>query len=147
MKNIRVAIAGVGNCASSLIQGLEYYKNRDEDAFAGLMHARIGDWGPSDIEVVAAFDIDRRKVGKPVEEAIFAKQADTNDRYRRHCGTACLATAFFSSSDSCPATSPRLFIACWRISASLQMVATIIRKYAPRYLLKGRDAESTEERL
>ncbi len=73
MKSIRVAIAGVGNCASSLIQGLEYYKNRDQDASAGLMHARIGDWGPSDIEVVAAFDIDRRKVGKPVEEAIFAK--------------------------------------------------------------------------
>ena len=73
MKNIRVAIAGVGNCASSLIQGLEYYKNRDADALAGLMHARIGDWGPSDIEVVAAFDIDHRKVGKPVEEAIFAK--------------------------------------------------------------------------
>ena len=73
MKNIRVAIAGVGNCASSLIQGLEYYKDRDGDAFAGIMHTRIGDWGPSDIEVVAAFDIDRRKVGKPVEEAIFAK--------------------------------------------------------------------------
>ncbi len=45
MKNIRVAIAGVGNCASSLIQGLEYYKNRDSDALAGLMHARIGDGG------------------------------------------------------------------------------------------------------
>ncbi len=73
MKNIRVAIAGVGNCASSLIQGLEYYKDRDGDAFSGIMHTRIGDWGPSDIEVVAAFDIDHRKVGKPVEEAIFAK--------------------------------------------------------------------------
>ena len=73
MKRIRVAIAGVGNCASSLVQGLEYYKGRNERAFAGLMHARIGDWGPSDIEVVAAFDIDRRKVGKRVEEAIFAK--------------------------------------------------------------------------
>ena len=73
MKSIRVAIAGVGNCASSLIQGLEYYKNRDEDALAGLMHARIGEWGPSDIEIVAAFDIDRRKVGTPLEEAIFAK--------------------------------------------------------------------------
>ncbi len=73
MKRIRVAIAGVGNCASSLVQGLEYYRGRNERAFAGLMHARIGDWGPSDIEVVAAFDIDRRKVGKRVEEAIFAK--------------------------------------------------------------------------
>jgi len=73
MRKIRVAIAGVGNCASSLVQGLEYYKGRNEKTAAGLMHARIGDWGPSDIEIVAAFDIDRRKVGKRVEEAIFAK--------------------------------------------------------------------------
>ncbi len=73
MKSIKVAIAGVGNCASSLVQGLEYYKGRNKGEFAGLMYARIGDWGPSDIEIVAAFDIDRRKVGKRVEEAIFAK--------------------------------------------------------------------------
>ena len=73
MKKIRMAIAGVGNCASSLVQGLEYYKGRKDGAFAGLMHPWIGDWGPSDIKVVAAFDIDRRKVGKRVEEAIFAK--------------------------------------------------------------------------
>ena len=73
MKKIRVAIAGVGNCASSLVQGLEYYRGRNEGAFSGLMHARIGGWGPVDIEIVAAFDIDRRKVGKRVEEAIFAK--------------------------------------------------------------------------
>ena len=73
MDKIRVAIAGVGNCASSLVQGLEYYKGRNDRSFVGLMHARIGDWGPSDIEIVAAFDIDRRKVGKRVEEAIFAK--------------------------------------------------------------------------
>jgi myo-inositol-1-phosphate synthase len=73
MKKIRVAIAGVGNCASSLVQGLEYYKGRNEESVAGLMHARIGEWGPSDIEIVAAFDIDKRKVGKLVEEAIFAK--------------------------------------------------------------------------
>ena len=73
MKKIRLAIAGVGNCASSLVQGVEYYKGRNGADFAGLMHARIGDWGPSDIEVVAAFDIDRRKVGKWMEEAIFAK--------------------------------------------------------------------------
>ena len=73
MNKIRVALAGVGNCASSLVQGLEYYKGRNEEAVAGLMHARIGEWGPSDIEIVAAFDIDKRKVGKLVEEAIFAK--------------------------------------------------------------------------
>ena len=73
MKRIRVAIAGVGNCASSLVQGLEYYKGRNEESISGLMHTRIGDWRPSDIEVVAAFDIDQRKVGMRVEEAIFAK--------------------------------------------------------------------------
>jgi len=73
MKKIRVAVAGVGNCASSLIQGIEYYKGRNEEAFAGLMHAQIGGWGPSDIEIVAAFDVDHRKVGRRVEEAIFAK--------------------------------------------------------------------------
>ena len=72
MGKIRVAIAGVGNCASSLVQGLEYYRGRNKGEFAGLMHARIGEWGPSDIEIAAAFDVDRRKVGKPVEEAIFA---------------------------------------------------------------------------
>jgi len=73
MKKIRVAIAGVGNCASSLVQGLEYYRGQDERVFSGLMHARIGDWRVRDIEIVAAFDIDRRKVGRLVEEAIFAK--------------------------------------------------------------------------
>ena len=73
MNRIRVAIAGVGNCASSLVQGLEYYKGQNEESISGLMHTRIGDWRPSDIEIVAAFDIDQRKVGMRVEEAIFAK--------------------------------------------------------------------------
>jgi myo-inositol-1-phosphate synthase len=70
---IRVAIAGVGNCASSLLQGLEYYRGRNASSFSGLMNAKVGNWGPSDIEIVAAFDIDRRKVGKLVEEAIFTQ--------------------------------------------------------------------------
>ncbi len=73
MRKIRVAIAGVGNCASSLVQGIEFYKAREDDELAGLMHPKIGEWGCSDIEIVAAFDVDRRKVGRPVEEAIFAK--------------------------------------------------------------------------
>ncbi len=73
MTKIRAAIAGVGNCASSLVQGLEYYRGRSDRAVVGLMHPRIGRWGCGDIEVVAAFDIDRRKVGRPLEEAIFAK--------------------------------------------------------------------------
>jgi len=73
VNKIKVAIAGVGNCASSLIQGLEYYRNSNPAVNAGLMHPRIGSWRASDIEIVAAFDIDRRKVGKPLEEAIFAR--------------------------------------------------------------------------
>ncbi len=70
---IKLAVVGVGNCASSLIQGLEFYKGSKANEFSGLMHPKIGKWGASDIEIVAAFDIDRRKVGKPVEEAVFAK--------------------------------------------------------------------------
>jgi myo-inositol-1-phosphate synthase len=73
MRKIKVAVAGVGNCASALIQGLHFYKDRDEREVAGLMHPLIGSWRCTDLEVTAAFDIDRRKVGRPVEEAIFAK--------------------------------------------------------------------------
>ncbi len=72
MKKIRLAIAGLGNCASSLIQGIEYYKHVDEKECIGLMHYDICGYRASDIEVVAAFDIDARKVGKDVSEAIFA---------------------------------------------------------------------------
>ena len=73
MASIKVAIAGVGNCASSLIQGIAYYRNRGPAGGDGLMQPDIGGWRPGDIEIVAAFDIDRRKVGRPVEEAIFAR--------------------------------------------------------------------------
>ena len=72
MGSIRVAIAGVGNCASSLVQGVDYYRGRNAAAEAGLMHEEIGGFKPSDVEFVAAFDIDRRKVGRPLEEAVFA---------------------------------------------------------------------------
>ncbi|MCE2390449.1 MAG: inositol-3-phosphate synthase [Proteobacteria bacterium] len=72
MERIRVAIAGIGNCASSLIQGIEYYRNCDASEHAGLMHASIGGWRPSDIEIAAAFDVDRRKVGQALEDAVFA---------------------------------------------------------------------------
>ncbi len=72
MGKIKIAIAGIGNCASSLIQGIHYYRDKDPEDAVGIMHWKIGDWRPSDIEVVAAFDIDRRKVGRDVNEAIFA---------------------------------------------------------------------------
>jgi len=72
MNKIKIAIIGIGNCASSLIQGMEYYKNKDGKDAIGLMHWDIGGYKPFDIEVVAAFDIDKRKVGKDLSEAIFA---------------------------------------------------------------------------
>jgi myo-inositol-1-phosphate synthase len=72
-KNIKVAIAGVGNCASALVQGVEYYRNRRNAGNEGVMRQTIGGYRCSDVEFVAAFDIDRRKVGRPLEEAIFAK--------------------------------------------------------------------------
>ncbi len=73
MGKVRLAIVGVGNCASSLIQGIYYYKNADQEKVSGLMHYDIGGYKPWDIEIVAAFDIDERKVGKDISEAIFAK--------------------------------------------------------------------------
>jgi myo-inositol-1-phosphate synthase len=72
MGKIKIAIAGLGNCASSLIQGIHYYKGKSEADAIGLMHWEIGGYAPGDIEVVAVFDIDKRKVGKDVNEAIFA---------------------------------------------------------------------------
>lgn len=72
-KPIKLAIVGVGNCASSLVQGIEFYRNRDTSDVAGLMHDDIGGYSVSDVDVVAAFDIDRRKVGLRLNEAIFAE--------------------------------------------------------------------------
>ncbi len=72
MNSIRIAVVGIGNCASSLVQGLEHYREGTNDS-VGLMHWEMGGYKPSDIKVVAAWDVDRRKVGKDVAEAIFAK--------------------------------------------------------------------------
>ncbi len=73
MKKIKIAVVGVGNCTSSLVQGLYYYRDKLEKDAIGLMHWEIGGFKPTDIEVVAAFDVDRRKVGRDVNDAIFAK--------------------------------------------------------------------------
>src|SRR5712692_9960410 len=73
MRKIRIAIVGVGNCASSLVQGINFYRSSSVNGTAvGLMHKQIASYRPGDIEVVAAFDIDRRKVGLDVSKAIFA---------------------------------------------------------------------------
>ena len=78
MRAVRVAIIGVGNCASSLVQGVHYYRQAPADAFIpGLMHARLGDYHVGDIEFSAAFDIDARKVGRDLGEAIFEAPNNT----------------------------------------------------------------------
>jgi len=78
MSTIRLAIAGVGNCASSLVQGLDYYRNADPaDEVPGLMHVELGGYHIRDIEVVAAFDVDATKVGLDVGKAIWAGQNNT----------------------------------------------------------------------
>jgi myo-inositol-1-phosphate synthase len=75
---INVAIIGVGNCASSLVQGVHYYQNASESQFVpGLMHVNLGGYHVSDINFVAAFDIDKNKVGKDLAEAIYVKPNNT----------------------------------------------------------------------
>ena len=77
-KKVRVAIIGVGNCANSLVQGVEYYRNAKDDEFIpGIMHTRLGDYHIGDVEFSAAIDIDADKVGKDLSEAIWAGQNNT----------------------------------------------------------------------
>ncbi|MDH4158095.1 MAG: inositol-3-phosphate synthase [candidate division Zixibacteria bacterium] len=78
MAKVRVAIIGVGNCASSLVQGVEFYKKaKDDDFIPGLMHVNLGGYHVSDVEFSAAIDIDKNKVGKDLSEAIFTKPNNT----------------------------------------------------------------------
>lgn len=77
-KKVRVAIVGVGNCASSFVQGVEYYRNaKPDDVIPGLMHPQLGDYHIRDIEFTAAFDIDINKVGKDLGEAIYCPPNNT----------------------------------------------------------------------
>ena len=78
MSSIRVAIVGVGNCAASLVQGVEYYKNADpKNSVPGLMHVQFGEYHVKDVQFVAAFDVDAKKVGKDLSEAILASENNT----------------------------------------------------------------------
>jgi myo-inositol-1-phosphate synthase len=77
-RTVRVAIVGVGNCAASLVQGVEYYRNADPEArVPGLMHVQLGDYHVRDVEFVAAFDVDGKKVGRDLSEAIGASENNT----------------------------------------------------------------------
>lgn len=72
MSKVRIAIVGVGNCASALVQGIHYYRDKNEDDAVGLMHWNLGGYRPFDIEFATAFDIDKRKVGQDLSEAVFS---------------------------------------------------------------------------
>ncbi|MFN8044357.1 MAG: inositol-3-phosphate synthase, partial [Mycobacterium sp.] len=76
--DVRVAIVGVGNCASSLVQGVQYYKDADPNSSVpGLMHVKLGPYHVRDVKFVAAFDVDAKKVGFDLSEAIFASENNT----------------------------------------------------------------------
>jgi myo-inositol-1-phosphate synthase len=78
MSKVKIAIVGVGNCASALVQGLEHYREASsEDRVPGLMHVELGGYHVGDVEVVSAFDVDAKKVGKDVAEAIFSEPNNT----------------------------------------------------------------------
>src|SRR6476619_3939875 len=78
MGAVKVAIVGVGNCATSLIQGVEYYRNADPSgSVPGLMHVAFGEYHVSDVEFVAAFDVDAKKVGFDLSEATRASENNT----------------------------------------------------------------------
>src|SRR5438046_9125818 len=84
MGKIAIGIVGMGNCASSLLQGIEFYRAADEksaDAHVGLMHDDVCGYRPSDIEVVCAFDVDQRKVGQPLDVAALALPNNTRALY------------------------------------------------------------------
>jgi len=84
MGKIAIGIVGVGNCASSLLQGIEFYRAVDEktaDAHVGLMHHDVCGYRPGDIEVVCAFDVDQRKVGQPLDVAALAPPNNTRSLY------------------------------------------------------------------
>ena len=91
MNKIKIAIVGIGNCASSLIQGIHYYDGKNPEDAIGLMHWDIGGYKPSDIEVVAAFDVDERKVGKTIDEALKINAKAIDDylgnlpKHKFHC--------------------------------------------------------------
>ena len=85
MSEIRIAIVGVGNCASSLVQGIQYYAqatSAGQDGTVGLLHPCLGGYTPADVKVMAAIDIDERKVGRPLHQAILAPPNNTKVFYR-----------------------------------------------------------------
>ena len=88
MGNVRVAVVGIGNCASSLVQGIAYYAGREQEDIAGLMHPDIGGWKPGDLQIVAAFDIDvlvAEAGASPLRLVRSSTSLDSIDGKSHHC--------------------------------------------------------------
>ena len=126
MSKIPIAIVGVGNCASSLVQGISFYGDFSRNGSSvGLMHQRVGPYSPDDIEVVAAFDIDRRKVGIDVSEAIFAPPNCTKVFCKKIRKTGTIV----------------------RMGCVLDGVGTHMNEYDPLRTFQPLEKESTRERI
>ena len=139
MKKIRIAVIGVGNCASSLLQGITYYRTRKANNACGLMHWMIGGYKPCDIEVVAAWDIDSRKVGKDMASAIFAKPNCTQI-FQRDVPQTGVCVQMGHVEDSLSAhmekyPENRRFEPARRPEATRQEVVAVLKKCRPDILL------------
>ena len=139
MEKIKIAIVGLGNCASSLIQGISYYRDKEAEDAVGLMHWNIGGYTPSDIEITAAFDIDARKVGKRVDEAVFASPNCTAVFCRDLAGcpvTVTMGAVLDGVSDHMAAyNEKRTFVVSDRPEASADEVVAILRKSGAEMVL------------
>ena len=139
MKTIKIAIIGVGNCASSLIQGLQYYRDKSPEQSTGLLHWQIGGYRAENINIVAAFDIDRRKVGTDVHSAIFSPPNCTV-RFQDHLGplgvTVSMGRILDGISHHMSGYAPdQTFIAADLPEPSLEEVVEILKKSGTEILL------------
>ncbi len=126
MSKIPIAIVGVGNCASSLVQGISFYRGAPlNGASVGLMHPQVGTYWPGDIDVVAAFDVDRRKVGKDVSKAIFAAPNCTKVFCKKIAKTGTIV----------------------RMGCVLDGIAGHMSGYDPKRTFQPLEKESTRERI
>ena len=111
MKPIKVAVIGIGNCASSLVQGIAHY--RQSNSIAGLIREYVGGYAVGDIEIVLGVDVDRRKVGRDVAEAIFAAPNNTVQMRTRAVSAIHFMAGFTFGKD---------FFACARIRGSEELI-------------------------
>jgi len=137
MEKIRVAIAGVGNCASSLIQGVTYYRDANPaDDVPGLMHVMLGDYHVSDIEFVAAFDVDASKVGSDLAKAIEGGQNNTikSPTFRRWVSPCNVARPWTDSTSTTAPRSRSLLTSPWIRTRPSRLARPSLRLVPSRWL-------------